>query len=136
MLLLNVSIHSATYMKKCTNSCEMESSSNMQIVDLMLHQDKQPEAYYQKRYSNSLLDDEVLNRHKMQDPFNFCQMANEQGVKTKMWSRSSNTNNHSRHSKSLQHSSHQKYRRTQSNSIFELCSCLSASSNSSTSSTS
>ena len=66
----------------------MESSSNMQIVDLMLHQDKQAQAYYQKRYSNPSLDDEVLNRHKMQDPFKFCQMANEQGVKTKMWSRS------------------------------------------------
>ena len=135
MLLLNISIHSATYMKKCTNSCAMESSSNMQNVDLMLHQDRQAQAYYQKRYSNPLLEDQVLNKHKMQDRFNFCQMANEQGVRTKRWSRS-NTNNPSRHSKSLQHSSDQNYRRTQSNSIFELCSCLSASSNSSTSSTS
>ena len=120
-------------MHKCTSSCNI-NTNNKNTVEFMMNQNKTIVRYSPKRQSNPLLDDEVLKNNEHSSCFNFCHVRNNHKSKSKTRPLSSITKNRFPQINSSSQSSNLTYRRTQSNSIFELCSCLSTSSISSTSS--
>ena len=121
-------------MSKCTSSCNINTTNNKNTVELMMNQDKRIVTYSLKRQSNPLLDNQVLKNNDYSSCFNFCHSRNHHKAKSKMEPISSITKHNFRQINPSSQTSSPTYRRTQSNSIFELCTCLSTSSISSTSS--
>ena len=120
-------------MPNCTSSCNINTTNNKNTVEFTMIQDKRIVTYSPKRQSNPLLD-QVLKNNDYGSCFNFCHVRNHHKSKSKLRPISSITKTSFRQINPSSQTSSQTYRRTQSNSIFELCSCLSTSSISSTSS--
>ena len=123
-------------MPQCTTGSHAEYSTNKQIIVPATSINKRGLPSYQKRYSNSILDDQVMKNKVNSSYFNYCRVKNHRMVQSKMWATTSDTNTKSLQINASPQTVNQPYRRTQSNSIFELCSCLSTSSISSTNSSS
>ena len=90
---------------------------------------------YEKRFSNPIIDEKIQNK-KRSFCRNFCHMKAHNVRKIRLPQSSSVLFNSSCSLNTYKRSSKSTYRRTQSNSIFELCSCLSTSSINSTASSS
>ena len=101
----------------------------------MRSQDNKELSLSHKRFSNPLIDEQAENKNQ-RFCHNVCHIRNHNVAKARLPQLPSISFNSSRSLNTFKWSSKNSYRRTQSNSIFELCSCLSTSSIGSTASSS
>ena len=123
-------------MPKSTN-CSAGSSKRELHFNFVSNEDKKTVSYSQHRHSNPVLDGSPLKNKDNSSSIHFCHRKDHDMATARMGSTS--TTKHSSSRQFLASSrvfKQNNYRRSQSNSIFELCSCLSTSSLSSTNSSS
>ena len=114
-------------MLESTSNCRRRSSRSNFNFCFVRSQNKEVNTHSQQRHSDLLIEDRVFKNKNIGSYMNLCPKKDHKLSKVRMRSISS-INSSSGQLVVSSPVSKKNYRRSQSNSIFELCSCLSTSS--------